>query len=630
VLDILMPGMSGFELAQMIKKRKKTASVPIIFLTAYYGENQHILEGYETGAVDYLQKPVNTTILRSKVAVFAELNQKTRDTQAINHALLAEVSERRRVQEQMAQLNDELELRVHQRTSELLQANQALRESEEMLRLAQQAGKVGIWDWNLKTGEGKWTDAAAELFDPRETMDSVTFAKWLSCVHSDDQERVARCVREAESIGGYRDEYRVKTSTAETRWVESIGAVEYDGGVATRMRGVVRDITERKKMELELQDADRRKDEFLAMLGHELRNPLASIRNAVSIMRRLEHQDADLQWCHEVVDRQVVQLTRLVDDLLDVSRISRGKIQLQQEVIEVSTVIHQAVESCQPLIESREHQLNVTLPSQPVYLRGDAARLTQVVGNVLNNAAKYTDVNGGIWLTVETDADNPAQVVIRVRDNGRGLDADSIANLFNLFYQAEHNLDRADGGLGVGLAVVRALVELHGGSVEARSAGIGLGSEFFIRLPRLPAAVPMNCLPAPPQDVLMPAGHLILVVDDNLDAARSLGMLLKLLGHKVVLAHDGQQAIEVALRERPEVIFLDIGLPRLDGYQACRSLRQHGFTREMIVAITGYGQEDDRNRSKDAGFSSHLVKPVELTAIQQLLADFAADDKLRE
>ncbi len=359
------------------------------------------------------------------------------------------------------------------------------------------------------------------------------------------------------------------------------------------------------------------------MLGHELRNPLAPICNAVAILKRDDVGQEHLAWCREVIERQVLHLTRLVDDLLDVSRVSRGKVQLSKETLDLAGVVHQAVEICRPLIDSRGHSLELALPAAPVLVEGDGTRLAQVVANLINNAAKYTSEQGCIAVTLETDAGAPGQAVIRVRDNGRGLDPEAIGNLFQLFYQVDRNLDRADGGLGVGLALVRSLVELHGGTVEAASPGRGLGSEFIVRLPRAmrtsPAAPPMATVPREPA-----ASPLrILVVDDNRDAAHSTSRMLEILGHQVVVAHEGRQAIETALRERPEVVLLDIGLPGLTGYEVCRSLRRQGMTGELIVAITGYGQESDRRLATEAGFDAHFVKPVGLAALQQLLAERA-------
>jgi len=622
ILDIQMPGMSGFELAHMIKQRKKTAGIPIIFLTAYYSEDQHILEGYETGAVDYLHKPVIATILQSKVAVFADLYRATQELAATNHTLQAEVAERTRFQVELQRLNVELEDRVAARTTELSAANAALRESEERLRLAQEAAKVGIWSLDLDTGLGLWTDAAWDIFDPDGKGEQVTRSRWLSYVHPDDRQRAETGLRTPSRSGRYRDEYRIQFPGGAVKWVEAVGAFERTTeGKAVAIRGAVRDVTEQKELELELKEAGRRKDEFLAMLGHELRNPLAPIRNAVSILRKLGGEDPDHNWCQDVIDRQAEQLTRIVDDLLDVSRVSRGKIQLHRARLDFSRAIQNAIETTRHLIEGRGHTLHVALPREPLLVDGDLARLSQVVANLLNNAAKYTDEGGTIWLTAEAETQSEPWAVVRVRDTGRGFDSSVREHLFSLFFQADRTIDRSDGGLGIGLALVRSLVEMHGGKVEARSPGRGQGSEFVVRLPQLvEPVVPPGPQASSPLET-MPSAR-ILVVDDNQDAARTLGMLLNVMGHEVSLAHDGDRAVEAALLERPDAIFLDIGLPKRNGYEVCEFLRAQGMVKPLIVAMTGYGQEEDRRRSDEAGFDEHLVKPVGLQTIQQILRGY--------
>lgn len=620
VLDIQMPKMSGFELAQMIKQRKRTATIPIIFLTAHFGEDQHILEGYETGAVDYLHKPINSVILRSKVAVFADLHRKTRDSQRSQQHLLAEVTERRRVQEELRQLNQELEQRVEMRTSELSRANAALSESEERLRRAQQAGQVGIWEWDFRTGLGIWSDAARSVFHLPETDEKISFETGLSHVHPDDRSRVMAKLNEARSADSYRDEFRIVDDAGIAKWVELVGGVEFQGAEPVRMRGAVRNITERKEIELELKESNRRKDQFLAMLGHELRNPLAPIRNAVSILEMISESNSEMNWCRDVLDRQVKQMTRLVDDLLDVSRVSRGKIQLQREVLDLRVAVQQAIESCRPLIDTRRHRLTISLSPTPIYVDCDLARISQVIANLLNNAAKYTDEGGEIGLTLDVVDGPTKEARVRVTDNGRGISADVINHLFELFFQADHNLDRSDGGLGIGLSLVRSIVEMHGGRVEVRSPGPGRGSEFCILLPSCSPPVTEKG----PNDVNKPApgnGMRMLVVDDNRDAAKSMSMVLSIRGYDVTMAFDGKEAVEKALHERPGVILLDIGLPLLNGYEACQRMRQNGLTDQLIIAVTGYGQEDDRRLSGEAGFDYHLVKPVDINALEKLLRE---------
>jgi signal transduction histidine kinase/ActR/RegA family two-component response regulator len=403
-----------------------------------------------------------------------------------------------------------------------------------------------------------------------------------------------------------------------------------DGAVVCGTVTVVEDVTERVAYETELRErvealreADRRKDEFLAMLAHELRNPLAPISNAVHLIRLAGSNESMRSNANDMIERQVAQLIRLVDDLLDVSRVSRGKIMLQKMVLDLAAVVHQAVETSRPLIDSRRHHLALTLPPAPVRVEGDFVRLSQVVSNLLNNAAKYTDEGGEIWLTLEKEGPGAAgarEAVIRVRDNGRGIDPSALKILFDLFYQVGHNLDRSEGGLGIGLSLVKSLVEMHGGSVQARSQGRGRGSEFTVHLPLLqeipPAAPAVAPAPAP---AVRPSR--ILVVDDNRDSAETMALLLKMDGHEVWTAYDGEKAVEVAERERPTVILLDIGLPKLNGYQTCQAIRGAGLKDTLLIAMSGYGQEEDRRLSQEACFDAHLVKPVDLAALRQLLAE---------
>jgi signal transduction histidine kinase len=491
VLDIQMPGMSGFELANMIKQRKKTAHIPIIFLTAYFSEDQHVLEGYSTGAVDYLHKPISSPILRSKTAVFAELYRKTRQCVSANDKLMAEVAERRRAQEDLQRLNDELEQRVTQRTSALVRADAALR------------------------------------------------------------------------------------------------------------------------------DADRQKDEFLATLAHELRNPLAPIRNAVQILLLTGRDVPDLHWAADVIDRQVNQMTRLVDDLLDVSRITTGKLELRREIVDLSKAIQDAVETSRPLIDQDGHRLSISLPARPLPVDADLVRLAEVFSNLLNNAAKYTEKAGSIELSVEVQ-DRTA--VVSIKDSGIGIPAEVLPTVFNLFTQVDRHLHRSQGGLGIGLTLVKRLVEMHGGDVEARSEGAGRGSEFIVRLPLV--AVEKAEQRKPETRVKQSAAkYRVLVVDDNKDGAETLGMMLGLIGNEIRLAHDGLAAVEAAEEFRPDVIVLDIGMPVLDGYEACRRIRGQAWGKTMtLIALTGWGQDADRKRTKEAGFDHHLVKPVESATLLSVFA----------
>lgn len=383
------------------------------------------------------------------------------------------------------------------------------------------------------------------------------------------------------------------------------------------------DITERSRLERKLQeqsealaDLHRRKDEFLAMLGHELRNPLAPILNSVHLLRLNKKEDELQQQARTVIERQVGQLTRLVDDLLEVSRITTGRVRLRQDRIVVSGIVERAVETAFPLIEQRRHELTVSLPPQPIFLYADAARLEQVVVNLLTNAAKYTNDGGHIWLTVEQRGN---ECVMRVRDTGVGISPEVLPRIFELFTQAEQSLDRSQGGLGIGLALVNRLVEMHRGRVEVASS-LGRGSEFIVTLPV--SLTPVAQPPTPHDEGKKPTGSLrILVVDDNRDTADSLATLLKMFGHGVKTAHTGPLALEAVFDYLPDVVLLDIGLPGLNGYEVAKQIRERFCAKDIVlVAMTGYGQETDRQNSMERGFDYHLVKPADFVRVQEILA----------
>ena len=380
---------------------------------------------------------------------------------------------------------------------------------------------------------------------------------------------------------------------------------------------------ERLRLIRQLQEEDGKKDEFLATLAHELRNPLAPIRNAAQYIRLKGPPDLDLQNARDIIDRQVQQMTRLVDDLLDISRITRGKIVLQRERVSVGQILADAVEASRPLIDQAGHQLTITLPRELIFVDGDPARLAQIFGNLLTNAAKYTDRGGNIWVTAERQG---SDILVSVRDTGIGISAEHLPRLFDMFSQVSPALERSQGGLGIGLALVRSLVEMHGGRVEARSAGLGQGSEFLVRLPRVcdpprkPATVVGNSLG-------QENGHApqfrILVADDNVDSAQSLAMMLSIMGHEVRTAHDGLGAVELAAEFRPDVFLLDIGMPKLNGYEAARQIRQQPWgEKALLAALTGWGQEDDRRRAIEAGFDHHFTKPIDPAALEFLLKGY--------
>jgi signal transduction histidine kinase len=369
--------------------------------------------------------------------------------------------------------------------------------------------------------------------------------------------------------------------------------------------------------EARLQEQDRRKNEFLAMLAHELRNPLAPIRNGVEILR-CSDKDADAAGpLLDVMARQIDQLVRLVDDLLDVSRISLGMITLYRERVELTSIVAQAVETARPLCERSGHRLTVALPQEPLFVDVDATRLSQVLGNLLSNACKFTRTAGNVRLGVEREGE---QAVIRVRDDGIGMDADQLARIFERFVQVDTSLERSQHGLGIGLSLAKELVEMHGGTIEARSDGVGRGSEFVVRLPALREPVQRSSPVTPDRRPALAVARRVLVVDDNRDAAESLARLLELSGHEVHTAHDGLDALAAAQRVRPTVVLLDLGLPRLNGYEVARRIREQ-HPGSLLVAVTGWGEDDVRRRSREAGFDAHLVKPVDLAALAKLLAE---------
>jgi PAS domain S-box-containing protein len=785
ILDIRMPGMTGFELAQMVKKRKRTAHVPIIFLTAYYNEDQHALEGYHTGAVDYLHKPINPAILRSKVAVFAELYRVQRESLAVNRALTAEVAERRRAEEQLRELNDTLDRRIAERT-------QALRDSEHFLQRVTEVMPGVLHVFDVETGQTVFLsrsfesllgygDPGAQPTDPRDVsslmdpddvpgfrahvrqigthgddevtsieyrmLDAAGEWRWFyrrdaafarspagdvrqiigtaieiterkraeqrSALHlgvarllastptgDDVLPRLLAVIGETldwefgavwlvDAAGGLycRDIWhrpvraieplitasrgarlekgddlpgRVWADGAEPLWIravsphdssprvrlareaglgcvcafpillggECLGVLEFFSRAIRESDNELRSLfgsigtqvgqfVERTRVAEALLEADRRKDEFLATLAHELRNPLAPIRNVVQVLHMKGTATPELVWARDVIDRQTQQMARLIDDLMDVSRINRGRLELRREQVELKEIIHSAVESTRPLMEAAGHEVLVSLPPTSPVVNGDLTRLAQVLLNLLNNAAKYTDSGGRIELRAEQRG---RSVLVSVSDTGIGIPEDRLSTIFDMFSQVEDALSRSRGGLGIGLFLVKRLVEMHGGSVEARSSGLGRGSEFTVHLPI--AVEPAALLSI--TDVHKPtwtSALRVLVADDNRDAASTLSLMLEMMGNTVMTAHDGAEALTLAAQFQPRVVLLDIGLPHMNGYDVAQAIRQQPWGAKMvIVAITGWGQAEDRQRSKAAGVDHHMVKPVDPDALMQLLA----------
>jgi two-component system CheB/CheR fusion protein len=439
---------------------------------------------------------------------------------------------------------------------------------------------------------------------------------YLEAIHPDDRERV-RDASQRHRQGEYTsEEYRVLRPDGSACWVWDRGfPIRDQAGQVYRVCGIAEDITVRKQAEEALKEADRRKDEFLAMLAHELRNPMAPIRNALEIMRRAGTGPL-VEPARQMIERQVRQVVRLVDDLLDVSRITRGQIELRRGPVDLAAVVAQALETCRPHLDARRHQVTVSLPPEPWYLDADPTRLAQVFSNLLNNAAKFTEEGGHVELTAERQGQ---EVVVRVRDSGIGMTEEMLTRAFDLFTQADRSLHRTQGGLGVGLTLARRLVQMHGGTVAAFSDGPGKGTELVVRLPSLQGTWPADAT----SPVASGPGtcRRILVVDDNVDSADSLAHFLGMAGHRVYTAYGGPAALEAARAYRPEAVLLDIGMPGMDGYELSRRLRQEpGLERILLVALTGYGQEEDRRRSREATIDYHLVKPVDPEALEALLA----------
>jgi PAS domain S-box-containing protein len=413
--------------------------------------------------------------------------------------------------------------------------------------------------------------------------------------------------------------------TGQAHWMSyKVLKLDDPSGDTVAFATVSQDVTERRQMEDNLRDlaanlaeADRRKDEFLATLAHELRNPLAPLSNTLEILKRSANQDVTVRRGLDTMERQLEQLVRLVDDLLDLSRITHNRIELRKRQIELASVLRQAVLAAQPLAESARHSIDVILPADTIYLHADPVRLTQVFGNLLNNSCKYSPAGGKIRVTATRDGED---VIVTVMDSGIGIPADKLDAIFEMFTQVDSSIEHSQGGLGIGLTLVKRIVEMHGGTVTAHSAGAERGSTFEVRLPALrePAT---TAVPAADRPQTSNGTYRILVVDDNQDSADSLAMLMELHGHDVAIAHDGQSALEFAERQRPDVVLLDIGLPVLSGHDVCRRIRQQPWGQAMVlIALTGWGQDEDRRRSQEAGFDGHLVKPVDHTRLLALLA----------
>ncbi len=511
-------------------------------------------------------------------------------------------------------------------------AAETLRTSERRFRALASHAPVGIFvtdaHGDCSFVNRTWCELAGM------TPEQAAGIGWTRALHPDDRERVAAEWYAAARAGlQFSSEYRFRRPDGRVSWLQG-GAVELrsDAGDLLGHIGTVSDVTERKLAETALREseetlrnADRKKDEFLATLAHELRNPLAPLRNGLHVMRLAPDDRPTLLRVQRMMERQLDQMVRLVDDLLDVSRISRGTIELDKEHVELSRVLEDAIETSRPLIEERRHDLRLHARDRSILVHADAARLSQVFANILNNAAKYTSPGGHIDVFVDCQDD---YAVVRVSDDGIGISPDVLPRVFDMFTQGTASAKGSPGGLGIGLSIVQRLVEMHGGVVRAASAGPNRGSEFTVRLPLVDAGATAEGRAAdpagePPRSSALRRRYL--VADDNKDAADSLAIWLTLMRGDVRIASDGVEALELAEAFRPEIVLLDIGMPRLDGYDTCRRLRAQDWGRSIIViAMTGWGQAEDVARSRAAGFDEHLVKPVEPQALEKLLAGYEA------
>jgi len=652
LLDVNMPAMDGLETASLIRRRSKSAHTPIIFITADYNDEPHTAQGYSLGAVDYIASPVVPEVLRAKVKVFVELYllAQRAKRQSQEHIVLAEERAARASAEQATR-----------RLTFLAEASARLGSSLDFAATTSALARIMV---------PAFADISALSLNGRDGEAARTEIAWCSddadaeprtaCVEHLDQAAVRLALARVAETGKAERWSAAATGgglgsaagagrsqpveLAPGVWVEStlivplvarghsVGALLLGMGVSRRSfdadaLAMAIDLGSRAAIALDnallyrkIQEEDRRKNEFLAMLGHELRNPLAPISNAVHVLNGDAHDAATVSWARDVIGRQHKQLVRLVDDLLDVSRITRGKIELKIETVDLSQVIAAAVETSRPHVDAHGHTLTILLPPEPLALRGDFARVAQILSNLINNAAKYTERGGRISVTARREG---GEIVFRVRDSGVGIAKEFLATIFEPFTQVDRTLDRSQGGLGIGLTLVRRLVEMQDGSVSASSEGRNCGSEFVVRLP---AAEVERQASASASDSLSPSrltpeGVSVLVVDDNHDVADTTALVLRTMGCQAQVAYDGMRALEYLASNRPDAVLLDIGLPGMDGYEVAEAIRSTpNGNAILIVAVSGYGQDDGRATPSHPAFDYHIVKPIDPRTLSDLLS----------
>jgi signal transduction histidine kinase/DNA-binding response OmpR family regulator len=616
LLDVNMPDIDGLETASLIRQYRKSAQTPIVFITAYVDEVQ-ASQGYALGAVDYISSPVVPEVLRSKVRVFVELFRMNRQLQlqATEREALARSEAARAAAEEAIRRADYLS-----EASEMLSRSLDLDDTVKALFevavpfLADRAVLALVApEGDIKRVESWPASAAAP--DPQDP------------VHADF--RIALHERRFELRHQGEEGAAVCPLLAGDRVLGALVLLAPHARFDSARLALIREVAGRASIAMEnarlyaaVQEADRRKNEFLAMLAHELRNPLAPIRNAVHIMQGPDVAPATMTWARDVIGRQADHMARLIDDLLDVSRIVQGKVVVQPERLQLATLVERAVEAAAPRVAGQDQVLVVELPPAPVALDGDLLRLSQVLSNLINNASKFSGRGTRILLKASY-ADG--QVQLSVRDEGAGIDPAFLPHIFELFVQGDQTLDRSQGGLGIGLTLVKHLVELHGGRVSASSEGPGKGTEVSVWLPAEPAIVTSQAAAPGPDGPPSPArsqGARVLVVDDLAASAETLMTLLEMEGFEVRIAHEGAAALQIAQEFRPDVVLLDIGLPGMNGFEVAQCLRaQQGCHDALLIALTGYGEAESRTRSAQAGFDFHMVKPADVNLLLSMLAD---------
>jgi len=630
LLDVNMPGMDGFETAALIRKRKKSAHTPIIFVTAF-ADDFHIAQGYAHGAVDFIPSPVVPDVLRSKVRVFVELFRMTQQVKQ-------QAKERLALQEE--RLKRTAAEDTNRRLAFLARASGVLGRSLDAVATARDLARLPLpflADASvvmLAAGAEPALVIQAQVDGSGESLLEEAVSPDVLPAHLADRiERVlATGVTEAydplhpeanvpPTVGIWPLMARGKPIAALALLTgpsgRSCGAAEVAMAETLASRGAI--ALDNARFHFDLQEADRRKDDFLAMLAHELRNPLGPIRNAVHVLQLAGPDNPTLTQAREMIDRQVTHMARLVDDLLDATRIARGKILVRKEGCDLRQIVVQTAEDYRSVFEASGIHFAVEAGEQPVWIQGDPTRLAQLIGNLLHNAHKFTDPEGRVKVSLSVD-DTEQAARLTIQDTGIGIDRAVLARLFEVFTQADRSLDRSRGGLGLGLALVKGLVEMHGGNVRAASAGAGQGAEFTVTLPLSGTATAQAVAGA--DDQLNGKACRVLVIEDNRDAAESVRMLLALAGHEVQTAHTGQAGLETAHRFRPQVVLCDIGLPGgMNGYQVCRALREDpALASTYVIALTGYGRDEDQRQSHEAGFDLHLTKPVDYDVLRRAMA----------